>query len=177
MRTPPETSPPAGLVKLGDLIFPRERAMLVGVVLGIAIGIGNTLIGMLFPSWLATLGLLLLALAMVLVLHEGLHGLAGRLLGYQPIFGVQPPLVFTTFDELLRRNHLITIALAPLLVLDTAFIAAWVFAPWSVFWNLCFTVNTIGALGDLWIAWRISRYDAGIWFKDTKSGVEAWGPE
>jgi len=168
-------TPPVGLVKRADLVFPRERAMLVGVLLGIAFGIGNALAGVLFPSWLATLGLLLLSLAIVLVLHEGLHGLAGKLLGYDPMFGVQPPLVFTTFEELVRRNHLMTIALAPLVLLDAAFVAAWVLAPWPIFWNLCFTVNTIGALGDAWVTWRISRYGAEIWFKDTKSGVEAWG--
>ena len=144
-----------GLVKIREHIFPREKATVVGVLVGVLIGIGNAVLGVLFPSWLATLGLLVLALLFVLVLHEGLHGLAGKLLGHAPIFGVEPPLVFTTFDELIPRNHLIAIALAPLVILDIAFVAAYVWGPWPVFWNLCFAVNTIGALGDCWITLQL----------------------
>lgn len=150
--------------------------MIIGVFTGVAIGIGNALLGVIFPSWPAALGLLVLALLLVLVLHEGLHGLAGRLLGYHPIFGAQPPLVFTTFEKKVRRNHLVAIALAPLVVLDIVFVAAYLRGPCPTFWNLCFAVNTIGALGDLWITWKVSSYDTDVWFQDTKSGLEAWWP-
>ena len=148
--------------------------MVGGLVLGILIGIANAALGVIFPSWLATLGLLVGALFLVLVLHEGLHGLAGKLLGYRPIFGVEPPLVFTTFDERLRRNDLLIVALAPLVLLDAAFAAAYLLAPFEVFWNICFAVNTIGAIGDCWIARQLLRHDRGVWFQDTKSGTEAW---
>ena len=151
--------------------------MMVGVVVGIGIGIGNAMLGVLFPSWLATLGLLALSLAAVLLLHEGLHGLAGKVLGYDPIFGVEPPLVFTTFNEKIRRTDLIIIALAPLAILDTVFVAAYLLGPWQIFWNLCFAVNTIGAIGDCWITWKVLGHPADTWFQDTKSGTQAWGVE
>ena len=164
------------LEKVADHVFPRRAATLVGVVVGIAIGIGNAVLGVIFPSWLATLGLLCAALALVLILHEGLHGAVGVLFGYRPIFGMQPPLVFTTFDEKIARNHLVAIALAPLVILDAVFVAAFVHVPGDIFWNLCFAVNTIGAVGDVWIVTRVLRHPPETVFQDTKSGVEAWLP-
>ena len=168
---------PEDLVLLKDHVFPRGAATIVGVVVGIGIGIGNAMLGVLFPSWLATLGLLILSLAVVLFLHEGLHGLAGKVLGYAPIFGVDPPLVFTTFNEKIRRTDLVIIALAPLVILDAVFVASYMLGPWKIFWNLCFTVNTIGAIGDCWISWKVLGHPADIWFQDTKSGTQAWTVE
>lgn len=171
-----EVEQPQDLERIQEHVFPRERAMIVGVVVGIFIGIGNAFLGVLFPSWLTILGLLVGALIFVLVLHEGLHGLAGKLLGYKPIFGVEPPLVFTTFNEKIRRNHLMVIALTPLVVLDAAFVALYFFAPWPIFWNLCFAVNTIGAIGDCWIFSQLLGHESTTLFQDTKSGMEAWAP-
>ncbi len=84
--------------------------MAVGLVLGIGIGIGNTFLDVAWPSTLEILAWLLASLVVVLLLHEGLHGLVGKLLGHEPIFGVEPPLVFTTFHERIPRNHIVAIA-------------------------------------------------------------------
>ncbi len=176
MENTPLSQGQPSLEKVADHVFPREVASLVGVVVGIVIGIGNAMLGLLFPSWLATLGLLCAALALVLVLHEGLHGAAGMLFGYRPIFGIQPPLVFTTFKEKIARNHLAAIALAPLVILDAAFVTAFVLVPGEIFWDLCFAVNTIGAVGDVWIVTRVLSHPPETVFQDTKSGVEAWLP-
>ena len=170
------SQPQPTLERVADYVFPREAATLAGVAVGIVIGIGNAMLGLLFPSWLATLGLLCAALALVLLLHEGLHGAAGMLFGYRPIFGMQPPLVFTTFEEKIARGHLVAIALAPLVILDAVFVVAFVLVPGDVFWDLCFAVNTIGAVGDVWIVTRILRHPPETLFQDTKSGVEAWMP-
>jgi len=170
--TSPEPIASPGPVASYEL--PRNKATIVGVVLGIAIGVGNTRLDLVWPSTLEILGWLFAALVVVLLLHEGLHGLVGKLTGYRPIFGVQPPLVFTTFEERITRNHLIAIALAPLIVLDIAAIALYQTGSLRLFANLCFTVNTIGALGDMWIVSRLLRHDASVWVQDTKSGVEIW---
>ena len=74
------TTAPDDLLLVKDHVFPREAAMIVGVVVGIGIGIVNAMLGVPLPSWLATLGLLTLSLAVVLFLHEGLHGLAVKAL-------------------------------------------------------------------------------------------------
>lgn len=165
------------LALVEDHVFPRDGAMMVGVAMGIGIGIGNATLGVVFPSWLSILGLLILSLAVVLLVHEGLHGLAGKVLGYAPVFGVEPPLVFTTFNEKIRRTHLVIIALAPLVILDVVFVAAYVWGPWQIFWNICFAVNTIGAIGDCWISWKVLGHPADTWFQDTKSGTQAWRVE
>lgn len=154
--------------------LPRNKAMAVGVVLGILIGVGNTFLSLTWPSTLEILAWLLAALIVVLLLHEGLHGLVGKLLGYKPIFGVEPPLVFTTFRERIRRNHLIAIALAPLIVLDVAAVALYASGSLRLFADLCFTVNTIGALGDVWIVSKLVGHGADTFVQDTKSGVEIW---
>ncbi len=159
MENTPLSQGQPSLEKVADHVFPREAATLVGVGVGIVVGIGNAMLGLLFPSWLATLGLLCAALA--LVLHEGLHGAAGILFGYRPIFGVQPPLVFTTFKKKVARNHLVAIALAPLVILDAAFVRAFLLVPGEIFWDLCFAVNTIGAVGDMWIVTRILAIHGG----------------
>ncbi len=168
------------LQKIAEHVFPRKGATLLGVVLGILLGTGNVVIGLVFPSWPATLGLLAVAVLVVVVLHEGLHGATGSLLGYRPMFGMKPPRMFTTFDREIRRDHLLMIALAPLVILDTAFIAAYLTVPGKVFWDLCFAVNTLGAIGDVWIATCILRYPPDTLFQDTNNGVEVWaskGPQ
>lgn len=148
--------------------------MLVGVGVGVLIGIGNAYLDVVWPSTPEILAWLVAALVVVTVLHEALHGLAGRALGHDPVFGVQPPLVFTTFHHRIPRNHLVVIALAPLLVLDGAAVALYATGRLQLFAILCFTVNTIGALGDLWIVSRLARHRPDEWVQDTKSGVEIW---
>jgi hypothetical protein len=149
-QTSPSALPPqsegtaTSLHQIAEHVFPRKEATLVGVVLGTLLGAGNVVIGLVFPSWPATLGLLAVAVIVVVVLHEGLHGATGSLLGYRPMFGMKPPQMFTTFDQEIRRDHLLMIALAPLVILDTAFIAAYLTVPGKVFWDLCFAVNTMG---------------------------------
>ena len=86
----PESPSPA-LHKVADHVFPRRGATLFGVALGILLGMGNVVIGLIFPSWLTTLGLLAAAILSVVVLHEGLHGATAWIFGYRPIFGVEPP--------------------------------------------------------------------------------------
>jgi hypothetical protein len=163
-------------VRVREHIFPRRKGLMVGVVIGILIGIGNAAIGLVLPNWLRLAGLLVGAIVFVLILHEGLHGFVGWLAGHRPIFGVQPPLVFTTFDARIPRGHFIAVALAPLVVLDAIFVTAFLLDVFPVFANLCFAVNTMGAVGDVWIVWQLLGHERGTWVQDTKSGVEVWKP-
>ena len=68
----------------------------------------------------------------------------------------------------------IGIALAPLVILNVAFVAGFLFTPWVVFWDLCFAVNTIGSIGVVWIVSRLLGHPSGTMFQDTKTGVKAW---
>ncbi len=99
------------------------------------------------------------------------------LLGHRPNFGLEPPLVYTTYEEKIPRDHLIAIALAPLILIDLACIAFYLLGAVRLFAVLCFAVNTIGALGDVWIVIKVSRHARDSLIQDTKTGVQVWTPE
>ena len=40
--------------------------------------------------------------------------------------------------------------------------------------DLCFAVNTIGAVGDVWIALKLIRQPRGSYVEDTQTGIEVW---
>jgi hypothetical protein len=161
-------------VKVADHIFNRKRATLYGTGVGVLIGIGNSFLALDFTLTPALFAWLVAAILIVLILHEGLHGGVGLLLGHRPVFGFEPPLVYTTYREKVPRGHLIAIALAPLLLLDSLFIVIYLFTPLKLFADLCFAVNTIGSVGDIWITLKISRHERGTFVQDTKTGVEVW---
>ncbi|MCZ6915706.1 MAG: DUF3267 domain-containing protein [Gemmatimonadetes bacterium] len=166
--------PAHALEKIMEHVFPRERATLYGLGVGILVGIGNSLLDLEFPINVELAVSLIGAMALVVVLHEGVHGGVGKLLGHRPIFGVQPPLVFTTFREAIPRGHFIAIAIAPLLVLDAIFVAVYAMGVFRLFMDLCFAVNTIGTMGDVWIVLKLSRHARGTVVQDTKQGIEVW---
>jgi len=155
-------------------VFPRQRATIYGLGVGILVGIGNSFLALDFSFRWELAGTLAAAIVTVLLLHEGLHGSVGRLLGHRPIFGVEPPLVFTTFRERIARGHFMVIALAPLVVLDALFISLYVLGVLRLFMDLCFAVNTIGAVGDVWIALKLIRQPRGSYVEDTQTGIEVW---
>ena len=85
-----------------------------------------------------------------------------------------PPLVYVTFRERVRRNHFILIALAPLILLDALFAMSYAAGIVQAFAALGFGLNTIGAIGDVWIVSKVLHYRRSDWIQDTKAGVEIW---
>ena len=154
--------------------FPRTKATVYGLGAGILVGIGNSFLALDFEPRLALFGTLIAAIVVVLILHEGLHGAVGALFNYTPSFGVEPPLVYTTFNERIRRTHFIAIALAPLLVLDVVFIGLYAAGVFRLFMDLCFAVNTIGAVGDMWIVLKLLPHDSTSVVQDTKTGIAVY---
>ncbi len=157
--------------------FPRTKATVYGLGVGILVGIGNSFLALDFEPRLALFGALIAAIVLVLILHEGLHGAVGALFNYRPIFGVEPPLVYTTFNERIRRTHFIAIALAPLLVLDVVFVGFYAAGVFRLFMDLCFAVNTIGAVGDMWIVLKLLTHDRASAVQDTKNGIAIYPAE
>lgn len=154
--------------------FPRTKATWYGLGVGILVGIGNSFLALDFEPPQALFGSLVAAIIVVLFFHEGLHGAVGAAFGYKPIFGFEPPLVYTTFNGAIRRTHFMAIALAPLLVLDVIFIGLYVAGVFRLFVNLCFAVNTIGAVGDMWIVLKLLPHDSTSVVQDTKSGITVY---
>jgi hypothetical protein len=94
--------------------------------------------------------------------HELVHGAAYRLLGYRVTFGVSGHLLAAyaaAFDQWQTRNHNLIVALAPLVAL-TGILLPMLAVESRVVVLVAVTalmMNTAGAVGDLYLAWRLLR--------------------
>lgn len=168
------TAPPDGLTKIANHDISRNKAAWFALGVGVLIGVVNAWLEVDLTPSLALAGWVVAAIVITVATHEGTHGLAAKLLGYRPIFGLKPPLVYVTFVETMPRTHLIVIALAPLIVLDAIFFAVFASGHLRVLMDLCASINTLGATGDVWIVMKLLRHGSRTWVRDTKTGVEVF---
>jgi len=162
------------LHRVAEYTVSRLALGVYGLAVGVLLGFASFFLGVeLAVDW-PLLAWLAAALVVVVVSHEGVHGLTAVLLGYRPLFGLEPPLVYVTFRERVRRNHFILIALAPLILLDALFAMSYAAGIVPTFAALGFGLNTIGAIGDVWIVSKVLRHRRSDWIQDTKAGVEIW---
>jgi len=130
---------------------------------------------------LAFVGMLLAVTAVMLVLHEGLHGLCFWLFTRaRPIFAFKGFYAYAAAPDwyLPKGQYLIT-GLAPLVGI-TALCAALMFAlpaGWTsaLFWML--VLNTSGAAGDLWMVWALLRSPSDLLARDRGDVLEIYAPE
>jgi hypothetical protein len=66
------------------------------------------------------------------------------------------------------------ILLSPLLVLNVVFGVLLGLRILPTFTYLVVMVNTIGAMGDLFMAGYLLKQRSGIWVQDTKTGIDIW---
>ena len=152
----------------------RKKAAFIAVLVGVLLGVGNLYLDLDFRLRLELMIALVGSVVIVIVVHEGVHGAVALALGHKPRFGVKLPLVYMTMDTRVPRGHFIAIALAPLIVLDIAFGLLYWSEHWKLFANFCFSMNTLGATGDIWISWRALTHARGTYIQDTKTGIEVW---
>lgn len=163
------------MTKIAEHVFTRLKISIYSIIVGLLIGVYNSI----NPPIDFTLNLSLLAWAIaavssVIMLHEGVHATAAALFGYKPQFGVKPPLVYVTFTEKIPREQFAVIALAPFIILNVIFVALLAIGILKVFSYFCFITNTLGSVGDLWIAFKLIPHKSGSWVQDTKTGIEVW---
>lgn len=166
------------MTKIAEYTFSRIKVCAYSIIVGLLIGLYNSF----FPPIDFTLSPVLLAwsaaaVVSIVLLHEAIHGSAALLFGFKPIFGLKAPLVYVTFEEKIPRRQFITIALAPLIVLNTAFGILFEVGLLKVFSYFCLIVNTLGSVGDLWIAVKLMPHESATLIRDTKTGVEVWRRE
>jgi len=154
--------------------LPRNALYGGAVALGILAGFLNIFLAVDFTVRPALVASLLASIIIVVSLHEGIHGGVAVLFGHKPLFGLKPPLVYITFTGKIPRNHFILVALAPLVVLDAFFVVLYVYSPFKLFSDFCLIINTIGALGDVWIVVKLLSVEKGAMIQDTKTGIEVW---
>ncbi|MBN1259107.1 MAG: DUF3267 domain-containing protein [Anaerolineae bacterium] len=131
---------------------------------------------------LIQLGLTVIVALAVFPLHEGVHGLAMRIFGAHPKYGVMwQSLMFyaTAPGHAFSRNSYLVIALAPFVILSLlAGGGIWLLAgsP-SVFLPVFFgVINGSGAIGDLWICTIVLRYPAHARIIDERDGIRVLLP-
>lgn len=165
-----------------------QVSMAAGAVLFFVIGfISGTLIrGLLRASWelqftVSGLGFIPVtvgAIIAVMILHEALHGLAFLFFGARPRFGVKLigkffPVGYSTSSSRIRRNRYLLVCLAPFFLITIAFLGAGIIANAGniIILSLAMmAMNLGGSIGDLIMAWKISRHDRKTLFEDTEDG-------
>jgi hypothetical protein len=106
--------------------------------------------------------LILLTVLATLGIHELVHGAAYRLLGYQVSYGMSRHLLAVyaaAFDQWQTRNHNLIVALAPLIVLTVILVPLLAIQSHTIVLVAlaALLMNTGGAVGDLYLAWRLLR--------------------
>ncbi|HQE93747.1 MAG TPA: DUF3267 domain-containing protein [Anaerolineae bacterium] len=127
--------------------------------------------------------LVVLAVALVLVLHEFVHGLALKAYGARPQYGVmwqQMMFYATAPNYAFRRNAYLVIALAPLVgisILGGALLMlplpGWLLRLIA----LCAAVNVGGAVGDMWLVRVALKYPACAYIVDEQDGMRVFMPD
>lgn len=129
-------------------------------------------------------GMVLGCTAMVMVLHEGLHGLAFRLFGADVSFGVKwrskyGPLFWTLSSRLLSRMRSQIVALSPQ-ILSIGLLVAVASGGLSAIGSwLCLLgagMNLCGGCFDMYVARRLGRFPRACLVKDTIDGVQVFAP-
>ena len=125
---------------------------------------------------------LVAGLLLILVLHELAHGIAMRLFGANPQYGVMwdKAMFYATAPGFaFPRSQYLVVALTPLISLSLlSILAMWVLAgtPWVLVIAFAATINAAGAIGDLWITSLVLRYPRQAYVIDEQDGMRIFLP-
>lgn len=127
------------------------------------------------PWLLAVIAVIIL----MIVLHEWIHGLAIRWVGYKPRYGINlaKGVFFATTDNgLFWRDQFIIVALAPLVVITLVGMVLMIFTPDSLgyYIGLIVVMNAGGAIGDLWMAAVVWRYPENTLVRDEADSIRIY---
>ncbi|MFC6836470.1 DUF3267 domain-containing protein [Halomarina ordinaria] len=158
--------------------YPRLRLQAAGLVATLlaavagmaltAIPRGGSVSVSVGPTAFVGLGLALVATVLA---HEGVHAAVARLRGYRITAGLDlrlPGAYVAALEQAIPRRDQVLVALAPLVVLTTLLAPLLLFAEgWLLGAALVgFVMNTAGAVGDVYVAWRALRLPPGTVFYD-----------
>jgi len=127
---------------------------------------------------LAMLLSILVVMAIIITIHELVHGLFFWIFArHHPQFGFGPGYAFAALpDWYFPKAQYLVIGLSPLVGLTILGLVWCAFAP--VAWlGLIFAgvvINAGGAIGDLYVCWRIAREAEDVWVKDTGDGFRVY---
>lgn len=121
-----------------------------------------------------------LAVLLVLVVHEALHGVGYLMFGGRPTFGAgikgaAPYLYATCQGKRFGWAQFLVIGTLPLIVIDLVAVALAWYSPLTVAAMLAFAFNTASAVGDLWIIALILQTPRSTSFESTNTpSIVAW---
>jgi hypothetical protein len=119
--------------------------------------------------------LLVIILIGVPVLHEVVHGLVARFLGARPFYGIGQGFAYTSFHEAVTPRQYMLITAAPLVILSLVSIVMFgLRAEWFIYILAFAVTNAAGAIGDLWILWRIRQLPQDALIYDLADGYAAF---
>lgn len=122
-----------------------------------------------------------LAIVIVLPLHELIHGIAIALVGHKARYGfkLDKGVLYATADQaLFRKREYMLVALAPIVVITVLGMALMLIVPWgwAYFVALGVIINAGGAIGDLWMAYMLARYPRTALVRDLEDGFVIYTP-
>ncbi|NTV62652.1 MAG: DUF3267 domain-containing protein [Oscillochloris sp.] len=150
---------------------------------GLAIGLGKLPLSGSFALGLRETGALLIGFALTLAAHELTHGLAMRLAGATPRYGIvwkRMLLYATSPGYAYPRNTYLGILLAPFALISAlAMLGIWLLpgSQWATLCVICGAVNASGAIGDLWMTRVALRYPTTARIMDERDGMRVFVPK
>ncbi|MCL4561998.1 MAG: DUF3267 domain-containing protein [Chloroflexi bacterium] len=169
--------------KPAQVIWLQILAIMVFILLGLAFSSLAIHLGKLPETvkfGLPEIGTTLAGIMATILLHELVHGLAMRLCGARPQYGLlwkQLMFYATSPGYGFRRNSYLLVALAPLVGLSCLAVLGMFLlrgTNWVALLALCATINGSGACGDMWLGSIVLRYPKSAYVVDEKDGIRVF---
>jgi hypothetical protein len=129
-----------------------------------------------FQIGLADVLLVVALTAVLLVIHEAIHGLVMLAFGARPTFGVVlvgkslPALYATAAGHRFSRAQYLTVAAAPAVAISVVgFLLC--FELWGGYLIVPLAIHLGGCVGDGFATWRVLRAPLGTEFEDLRDGI------
>lgn len=125
----------------------------------------------------------LLIFALLIVVHELIHGLAMRAFGARPVYGagvlyrIMPYAYCTAPGHRFSRAGFVAVALAPFVALTAAGLLWVLYGPLGEALVLPLGLHLGGCIGDFWAVGLCLRQPPGTLYEDVKTGIRFHRPE
>jgi hypothetical protein len=133
--------------------------------------------GVTFRVGLVEILLVVILTTLLLIAHEGIHGLVMLLFGARPRFGAtlvggtMPALYATSERHRFTRGQYLIVAAGPAVVISL--LGFWAcFSPWIGYLAL----HLGGCVGDVFAFWRVLREPPGTECEDLRDGIRFYRP-
>lgn len=173
-------TPPPGYAAPVRLVYPKVALQVMAisllllttpVLLAVAWLLQGRPSGVPVVTTPSDLGVVLLTVILTVLGHEWIHGVAYQLLGYRVTYGASLKLLAAyaaAFGQWQRRRDNLIVALAPLVVI-TLLLMPLLGVSNRILVVVAFTAllfNFSGAVGDLYLTWRLLRMPRGTLLYD-----------